>query len=90
MISQHDELSRTLDSIHETMEVAKGKLKHATVLLNITPLRPILHNMRRTSKYAILRHFWMMRDSLIQASEHENAEILGMPTPAFVVKTHPY
>ncbi len=50
MVKNMTNLSSTIDSVHETMKIAKTRLKNAAALGNLTDLRPILHSETRWSR----------------------------------------
>ena len=56
------------------MRDAKMKLKNAAILRNITQLKLKQDNDTRWSgKYEILQRFQVMRNYLVEASEHSNS-----------------
>lgn len=88
MINGNTALKDTIDKIHNTMQLANSKLKNATLLRNITDLRPILNNPTRWSdKYEMLGRFINIRDDLIKVSDDEDGNITVHRSHKFLKST---
>ena len=58
------------------MKKAKTKLKHAAMLRNMTHLKPVLYNKTRWSgKYYMFERWLQIRDTLIELSTSDGAEL---------------
>ena len=69
-------LSRTISSIHTTMNNCKSKLKNRGTLKDLTDPSPITYYKTRwTSKYFMLKRFYQIRDEIIEAERAENTSI---------------
>lgn len=91
MLESHSDLRHTIVSVHDTMKAVKTKMKSAYVLRNLTELRPVLHNDTRWSgKVALLRCFSKIRDKLVEASEHHDAECTVNASVTFLRKSQKY
>lgn len=76
IIDTTQSFKNTIDSIHNTMKSCKVKLKNADILQNLTDLKPMVHNKTRwSSKYYMLECFVRIRDKLVEAAEHSDADI---------------
>jgi len=76
MVQNDRSLQNTIEGVHRVMKEAKTKLKSAAVLRNLTKLRPILYNKTRWSgKHDMLARFLKIRSELIEASQHDDANI---------------
>jgi len=77
MVQNDRSLQNTIEGVHRVMKAAKPKLKSAAVLRNLTKLRPILYNKTRWSgKHDMLARFVKIRSELIEASQHDDANII--------------
>lgn len=62
------------------------RLKNVAVLRNICDSNPVLPNETRWSgKYELLQRFYRIRDELIEASEHDDANILIDSSSSFFI-----
>ncbi len=87
IVQSHAELKNTIQAVHNTMKAVKTRLKSTAVLRNLTELVYVLDNDTMwSSKVGLLKRFTEIREQLIQASEHEDADIFVNSTPSFARK----
>ncbi len=76
LVESHPDMRQNIDSVRDVMREAKTRLKNATVLRNITRLKPKLDNDTRWSgKYEVLRRFELMRNDSVEASQHSDCNL---------------
>ena len=72
----HGELRNALESVRNTMIVAKSRLKNTSILRNLTDLRLIIpYDARWSGKSNILQRFVRIRSEFIEASDDQKGNI---------------
>ncbi len=91
MIENNRNFKTTLSTVHTTMKQVKTRLKNAAVLRNLCDLNAIIGNSTRwSSKFAMLKRFLEIRNELIDACEHPDADFMVNATDEFSTKTQKY
>ena len=88
MIEHHVELSKTIETVHQTMRAARTRLRNAAVLKNLTDLRPVMHNDTRwRGKRFMSVRFNQIRTELIAAAADDDSDIPIDASNVFLTKT---
>ena len=75
-IDSNTRMRESMDHIADVMKKAKTKLKHTAMLRNMTHLKPVLYNKTRWSgKYYMFERWIQLRDTLIDLSANDGAEL---------------
>ena len=91
MINKEDDINETIMKIKETMKAAKGKLKNAAILHDLTDTKPVLDSDTRWSgKVYMPRQFNKLKAHIVKAVRDEKAEIPVDTTPLFAAKPMKY
>jgi hypothetical protein len=77
-------LKNAISGVATTMKEARMSLKNAAILSELTPLKPILYNKPHWSgKFQVLDRFLRIRPALIEAANHEDADLDVNGSPQF-------
>ena len=91
MIERHVELSKTIETVHETMREARSRLRNAAVLKNLSDLGSVMHKDTRWSgKRFMLEHFNQIRREFIAAAADDGSDIPIDASHVFLTKTRKY
>ncbi len=91
MVEIHPDMRQNIDSVRDFIREAKMKLKNAAMLRNKTILKPKLDNDTLWSgKCEVLRRFELLRNDLVEASQHSDCNLTVNDSPLFANKVGKY
>lgn len=91
MVDSAQGLNNTIESVHNTMKACKLKLNNAAILRNLTVLKPQFHNNTRwSSMFHMLQCFVLIRNMLVEVSEHVESDIEMNTSEQFKIKVIKY